>query len=265
MALPSTAGVVGLYISDMAAKGRKVSTISRRVVAIAQAHRVAGAQMDLKHPAIREVLAGIRRSLGTRKESKAALLTPDIRRCVAAMPDTLMGARDRAVLLLLFAAALRRSELAALDLVDVTLSSRRATITIRRSKADQEGRGATIGIPRGRRETCPVRAIEQWIAAAGLTGGRLFRSIDRHGRIGEGLSGAAVAEIVKRSVARVGLDPERYSGYSGRSGFITQAAMNGADIGAIGLHARQRSIATTRAYVQEAAALNNPAARSVGL
>ena len=164
-------GVVGLYISDMAAKGRKVSTISRRVVAIAQAHRVAGAQMDLKHPAIREVLAGIRRSLGTRKESKAALLTPDIRRCVAAMPDTLMGARDRAVLLLLFAAALRRSELAALDLVDVTLSSRRATVTIRRSKADQEGRGATIGIPRGRRETCPVRAIEQWIAAAGLTGG----------------------------------------------------------------------------------------------
>ena len=101
--------------------------------------------------------------------------------------------------------------------------------------------------------------------SAGITGGRLFRSVDRHGRIGEGLSGAAVAEIVKRSVARVGLDPERYSGHSGRSGFITQAAMNGADIGAIGLHARQRSIATTRAYVQEAAALNNPAAKSVGL
>jgi len=150
-------------------------------------------------------------------------------------------------------------------LADVTLSSRRATVTIRRSKADQEGRGATIGIPRGRRETCPVRALGRWTAAAGLTGERLFRSVDRHGRIGEGLSGAAVAEIVKRSVARVGLDPARYSGHSGRSGFITQAAMSGADIGAIGLHARQRSIATTRAYVQSAAALNNPAAKSVGL
>jgi hypothetical protein len=83
------------------------------------------------------------------------------------------------------------------------------------------------------------------------------RSVDRHGRIGGGLSGAAVAEIVKRSVVRVGLDPARYSGHSGR--------LNGADIGAIGLHARQRSIATTRAYVQEAAALNNPAARAIGL
>jgi site-specific recombinase XerD len=93
----------------------------------------------------------------------------------------------------------------------------------------------------------------------------LFRSVDRHGRIGDGLSGGAVADIVKRSVARVGLDPERYSGHSGRSGFITQASMNGADIGAIGLHARQRSIATTQSYVQAAAALNNPAAKSVGL
>src|SRR4051812_33353119 len=257
--------MVGLYISDLAAKGRKVSTISRRVVAISQAHRVAGEQMDMKHRAVREVLAGIRRTLGTRKDAKAALLTPDIRRCVTAMPVTLIGTRDRAVLLLLFAGALRRSELAALDLADVSLSSRRATITIRRSKVDQEGRGATIGIPRGKRETCPVRALERWIAAAGLVEGRLFRSVDRHGRIGQGLSGAAVAEIVKRSVARVGLDPARYSGHSGRSGFITQAAMNGADIGAIGLHARQRSVATTRDYVQAAAALNNPAAQLVGL
>ena len=263
--LPGTPQMVGLYIAELAAKGRKVATISRRVVAIAQAHRIGGGQMDLKHPAIREVLAGIRRSHGSRKEAKAALLTPDIRRCIAAMPASVIGTRDRAVLLLLFAGALRRSELAALDVSDVQLSTRRATVTIRRSKADQEGRGAAIGIPRGRRETCPVRAIEQWIEAARIQNGRLFRSVDRHGNIGDEISGAAVAEIVKRAVARIGLDPTKYSGHSGRSGFITQAAMNGADMGAIGLHARQRSIATTRAYVQEAAALNNPAAKSVGL
>jgi hypothetical protein len=116
-----------------------------------------------------------------------------------------------------------------------------------------------------KRDTCPVRAIEQWIAAGEITGGRLFRSVDRHGRIGNRVSGAALAEIVKRAVERIGLDPARFAGHSGRSGFITQAAMNGADLGAIGLHARQRSLATPRAYVQEAAALNNPAAKSVGL
>src|SRR6266851_6611000 len=218
--LPSTPQMVGLYLADLAGRGRKASTISRRLVAIAQAHRVAGEQMDLKHPAIREVLAGIRRSHGTHKEAKTALLTRDIRRCIAAMPTSLIGTRDRALLLTLFAGAFRRSELVGLDVADVQISTRRATMFIRRSKADQEGRGAAIGIPRGRRETCPVRAIEQWIAAACIVDGPLFRSIDRHGRIGPALSGAAVAEIVKRSVARIGLDPALYSGHSGRSGFI---------------------------------------------
>jgi site-specific recombinase XerD len=264
--LPSTPATIGLYLTALAQSGRKVSTISRRLVAIGQAHRVAGAPIELQHPAIREVLAGIRRSLGTRKEAKAALLTSDIRRCIAAMPGAEIGTiRDRAVLLLLFAGAMRRSELAALDVPDLQMSTRRATMMIRRSKTDQVGRGAVIGIPRGKRETCPVRAVERWIAAAGVVDGALFRSVDRHGHLGERLSGAAIAAIVKRAVERIGLDPARYSSHSGRSGFITQASMNGADIGAIGLHARQRSIATTRAYVQEAAALNNPAARAIGL
>ena len=74
--------MVGLYIADLAGKGRKVARISRRVVAIAQAHRIAGEQMDMKHPAIREVLAGIRRSLGPKKEAKTALLTPIYRKSV---------------------------------------------------------------------------------------------------------------------------------------------------------------------------------------
>jgi site-specific recombinase XerD len=264
--LPAAPQTVALYLTHLAGVAqRKASTIGRRLVAIGQAHKVAGHPLDLKHREIREVLAGIRRTIGTRREPKAALLTADIRRAVAAMPDDIAGIRDRALLLLLFAGALRRSELVALEVADVQLSSRRATVTIRRSKTDQEGEGARIGIPRGRRETCPVRALENWLAAAAITRGPIFRSIDRHSRIGEALSGAAVAAIVKRAVARIGLDPRQFSGHSGRSGFITQAAANGADIGAIGLHARQKSLATTRSYVQEAAALNNPAAKAIRL
>jgi site-specific recombinase XerD len=263
--LPSTSRTVGLYLADLASRGRKASTIGRRAVAIVQAHRLAGADLNLKDRPIHEVLAGIRRTHGTHKAAKTALLTADVRRCVRAMPNSLIGIRDRAALLLLFAGALRRSELAELDVADVEFSSRRATVAIRRSKSDQEGHGAVIGIPRGRRDTCPVRALEQWLGAAGITGGRLLRSVDRHGRIGDRLAGAAIAAIVKRAVERIGLDPTRFSGHSGRSGFITQASINGADIGAIGLHARQRSVSTTRGYVQDAARLNNPAARAVGL
>jgi len=223
--LPSSPAAVGVYLADLAHRGRKASTISRRAVAIVQAHRLAGAEMDLRHPAIREVLAGIRRTHGSRKEAKAALLTADLRRCLAAMPDNLIGKRDRAALLLLFAGAFRRSELVALDLADIQISSRRMTVAIGRSKTDQQGEGVVIGIPRGKRETCPVRAVEQWIEAAGITEGPLFRSVNRHGRLGGRLPDAAVAEIVKRAVERVGLDPAKFSGHSGRSGFITQAAM----------------------------------------
>jgi integrase len=110
-----------------------------------------------------------------------------------------------------------------------------------------------------------VRAVEQWIEAAGIKGGPLFRSVNRHGQLGPRLPDAAVAEVVKRAVGRVGLDPRKFAGHSGRSGFITQALVNGADIGAIRLHARQRSVATMRGYVQAAAAINNPGAKSVGL
>lgn len=263
--IPSSPEAVGLYLADLARNGRKVATIAHRLVAIAQAHRVAGVPLDTKHPAIREVLAGIRRTHGTHKLAKAALLTADIRRCLAVMPRSLIGTRDRAVLLLLFAGALRRSELVALEVADLSISSRRVAITIKRSKTDQAGAGATIGVPRGKRETCPVKALERWLAAAGIAEGRVFRSVDRHGRTGAAMAGAAVAGVVKRAVERIGLDPAQYSGHSGRSGFITSAMLAGADMGGIGLHARQRSIATTRAYVQAAGLLNNPAAGSIGL
>jgi integrase len=264
-ALPSVPTAVGVYLADLADRGRKASTIARRAVAITRAHRLAGVDMVMSHPTIRDVLAWVRRTHGSGKEAKTALLVSDVRRCVAAMPRTLIGARDRAVLLMLFAGAFRRSELVALDLPDIQISSRRMTVTVGRSKTDQQGQGAVIGIPRGKRETCPVRAVEQWIEAAGIKGGPLFRSVNRHGQLGPRLPDAAVAEVVKRAVGRVGLDPRKFAGHSGRSGFITQALVNGADIGAIRLHARQRSVATMRGYVQAAAAINNPGAKSVGL
>jgi integrase len=264
-ALPSVPRVVGVYLAHLADRGRKASTITRRAVAITRAHRRAGVDMDLSHPTIRDVLARVRRAHGRGKEAKAALLVSDLRRCVAAMPRSLIGARDRAVLLMLFAGAFRRSELVALDLPDIQISSRWMTVTVGRSKTDRQGQGAVIGIPRAKRETCPVRAVEQWIEAAGIKGGALFRSVNRHGQLGPRLPNAAVAEIVKRAVARVGLDPRKFAGHSGRSGSIIQALVNGADIGAIGLHARQRSVATMRGYVQAAAAIYNPDAKSVGL
>jgi integrase len=128
-------------------------------------HRLSGHGLDGKHPAIALVLAGIRRTYGTRQVAKRALLTEDLRRIVRKLRvEKPGGCRDRAVLLVGFAAALRRSELIALDLDDITIAQAGLTILVRRSKTDQEGQGREIGIPRSRKSTtCPVTALEAWL------------------------------------------------------------------------------------------------------
>src|SRR5262249_51616559 len=157
---------------------------------------------------VRNTLKGIRRTLGTAPVQKAPALTPDIRAMVDATDSGLIGTRDRALLLLGFAGAFRRSELVALDVADLALTREGRTVPLRRSKTDQEGVGRKVGVPYGSNpETCPVRCVQAWIEHAGLSDGPVFRSIDRHGRLGPGrLAGIDVARVVKKLAGRAGLD-----------------------------------------------------------
>jgi integrase len=276
--LPAEATTVGAYLADRADR-LKVATLNRRIAAITAAHRIAGQGFDGGHPAIERVLAGIRRRYGTRPAAKTALLTEDLRRIVRALPASVAGLRDKAVLLVGFAGAFRRSELVAIDLGDVSLSEAGLVITIRRSKTDQEGAGREVGIPRARKSqgkssiTCPVAALEAWLqeTAKFLNPGDaspVFRAID-HSRVVPGpqgrLSGQAVAEIVKRAVRRVGLDPAKFAGHSLRSGFATSAARGGADLAFIMQQTGHRSADVARRYVQTGRLLDNPASKAVKL
>ena len=130
------------------------------------------------------------------------------------------GLRDRALLLLGFAGAFRRSELVALDCEDIEECETGMRITIRRSKTDQEGAGQTIAIVRGS-IACPVAALKAWREAAGITSGPLFRSIRKGGKVGARLTDQSVADIVKTHAERVGLDPALFAGHSFRAGFLT--------------------------------------------
>jgi len=245
-----------------------VATLHRRLAAITAAHRMAGLGLDGGHPAIARVLAGIRRAYGTRQQAKTAILTEDLRRVVRALPTTLAGIRDKAVLLVGFAGAFRRSELAALDLGDISLSNAGLTITIRRSKTDQEGAGRQVGIPRARKTsvTCPVAALESWLnERTELTNSdALFLGVF-HGRLMGRLSGQAIAEIVKRAVNRVGFDPSKFAGHSLRSGFATSAARGGADLAFIMQQTGHKSADVARRYVQAGSLLQNPASKAVKL
>ncbi|TDH59798.1 hypothetical protein E2C06_25480 [Dankookia rubra] len=143
------------------------ATLRRRVAAIGRAQTMAGHPWSATHPAIRDTLAGIARQHGMPARRAAAIGTAEIRRLVATCRDGLCGQRDRALLLLGFAAALRRSELVAVQREHLTFTPEGLHLLIPRAKSDQAGRGADLGIPRGARtETCPVRALEAWLQAS---------------------------------------------------------------------------------------------------
>jgi site-specific recombinase XerD len=164
----------------------------------------------------------------------------------------LKGLRDRAILLLGFAGAFRRSELVALNLADLEFYNAGMRVTIRKSKTDQEGLGATIAIARGS-VACPLDAVRTWIKAAAITDGALFRPVTKTGKISaRRLSARAVAETVKTYARRAGLKAADFSGHSLRSGFLTSAASRGASVFKMMDVSRHKSVDTLRGYVRDA-------------
>jgi integrase len=246
------------------------------VASIAVAHKLAGHRLDNRHPAIADVLVGIRRELGGRAKPKKAISVDELRHMVRKLPATVAGTRDRAILLIGFAGAFRRSELTALDFVDLNVNTRGVAITVRRSKTDQQGQGATIGIPRSRKATCPVAALEAWLSTlirTDRTGGSdtpdsspVFRPISRHGLIsGLRLSDEALADVVKHAAKRIGLDPRQYAGHSLRRGFMTAASAAGADLAPIMRQSRHRSVSIAMGYIEQGQIFSNPASKAIGL
>ena len=265
-ALPASGDTVALYIAFLANES-KVATIRRRLVSIGEAHRAAGLEVPTGGASVKAVLAGIRREKGSAQTRKAPAVTDVIKLMVEALPSGLAGLRDRALLLLGFAGAFRRSELVGLLLEDVEFSRDGAIITLRRSKTDQAGEGERIGIPYGSHpETCPVRNLSSWISASGITSGPLFRSIDRHGNLAlEALTGTSVALIVKKVAQAAGLDPSEFSGHSLRAGFATSAAAADVPEHRIMRQTRHKSRAIMDRYIREANIFKKNAASSVGL
>jgi integrase len=258
---PSTPSTIGLYLASMADAGRKVSTIERALVSIGAGHRATGHEAPTAHPAVRLVMAGIRRRLGTAQAKKAAVRADQLGSMMRALPRDVSGTRDRALLLVGFFGALRRSELVALDVRDVRFVAEGAIVTVRRSKTDQEGKGLEKGLPTTSDESlCPVRALRAWLAASGITQGQLFRAVDRHGRISETrLSDRSVARIVQRAADDAGIEAD-FAGHSLRAGFATTAAARGKSLDAIMKQTGHRSERVARGYIRHATLFTDNAA-----
>ena len=182
-ALPTSPVLVAAWLAQLApTHGR--SALGRRLAAIAHHHRRRGVLFAANHPAIRETLAGIRRAHPRPVRPAAALTSAEVKRLIATCGADLAGLRDRALLLVGFAGALRRAELVAIDHDHLRFDATAVTIRIPRSKRDQEGQGADVTLPRMRGDdTCPVRALEDWLRSSDTRFGPVFRKVDRWGNV----------------------------------------------------------------------------------
>ena len=258
--LPAKPSVIAIFLSSQAADGFKASTLSRRVAAIRYFHTLAGMKdTPTNAEVVRATMKGIRRSIGAAKEQKSPITSVVLLQMVDSIPNTIQGVRDRAILLLGFAGAFRRSELSALRVGDLEYSVNGLRVHIRKSKTDQEGQGQVVPVVRGN-QTCPVEAVSLWLKSAKIENGPVFRRLGRGSKIfDDPLSPHSIGQVVKKYAVKVGLDPKEFSGHSLRSGFLTSAAMNGASIFKMMDISRHKSIQTLKGYVRMAEEFKNHA------
>lgn len=255
--LPADPRVVAVFLSAEAARGCAPPTVSRRLAAIGYAHRRAGLQPPQKTEgaaAIVEVLAGIRRSRGTAPGRKSAADADIIWTLLHyAHGDRLRDHRDRALIALGMAAALRRSELVALRVEDLQRVADGLRVRIVRSKTDQDGAGQVVAVPNGTRIR-PVALVDAWLQAAGIADGFVFRRfVSKADRLSDQpMDDAGVALVVKRRAAAAGLAAAGFSGHSLRSGFLTAAARAGASIWKMQEVSRHKSVQVLSGYVRSA-------------
>jgi integrase len=246
----------------------KASSIERRLSAISKAHQYSGHLFDRKNVILAEVLKGIKRENGTSQERKAALLTEDVQAMTRSLSGT-QGIRDKAIILIGFVGAMRRSEIVNLQISDLKEVREGFELTVRFSKTDQTGEGMVKTIPFGSNpETCPVAAIKTWLGelnGCGIIEGPLFRAIDRHGNIrNKALCAASIALIIKRN-EHLKERADTYGGHSLRAGFCTQSSLNGVPDSLTMLQSGHKDANTFGKYVRVANLWKNSAARKLGL
>lgn len=254
--LPSPPAQVAMFLAAEAEAGKATSTLSRRLAAIGYVHRRASLTPPTAAEGaavIEETMRGIRRTLGSAPRRKLAATADLVRAMIDAIPETEMrNLRDRALLAFGLASAMRRSELVAMRVEHLTWKTDGVEVTIPRSKADQEGSGATIAVPRGLRLR-PVATLEAWMVAAGIQDGPVFRRLRRGGVVApDGISGETVADILKVRAAAVGLDAAAFGAHSLRAGFLTSAASSGANIFKMKDQSRHAGLDMLGVYVRAA-------------
>lgn len=258
--IPATVKQVCYYLNAHA-KTHKVSTLSRWLASISQAHLVTQMDSPCRSLEVRRTLNGIKKVHGAKTRRVAPAVRDELMAMVKNVPPGLVGARNRALLLVGFAGALRRSELASLCVEDISFDVRGMILHLGQTKTDQTGENDEVAIPYAKGKQCPVKALKAWLTESDITQGAIFRPILKHGAVGKkGLSGFSVAQIIKASARAAGLDTRLYSGHSLRAGLATSSAREKKPFHKIKAQTRHKSDVTLLKYVRDAELFEDNAA-----
>jgi integrase len=274
--LPTTPATLATYLQQLADAGAKLATIRRRAAGIAKAHTRTGYPNPRRTEDVRTVLHNLGRQLGPTDQGRPRQAKPvrlaTLKVLLAALARLnggreLVVVRDRAMFLLAWDCALRRSEVGRLQVADVLEDPEGLVVTIRSSKTDQEGHGDVIQVPYGQHKTtCPVRAYRAWLDASGIRDGAVFRGIDRWGNLrAKGISGQGYVDRLRHLAVLAGLDPAGFSGHSTRAGFITEAIRRRIPDQDVMRTSRHRSRTVFDGYVRVARPFADAASGKVGL
>ena len=257
--LPASTDTICMFLAELADIGKAVSTIVRSLTSINKAHELAGYD-SVRNPAVLATMKGIKRKTGKPANQVKGITYAELIRMVSFCDATLIGMRDRALLMLGWCSALRRSELVALDMGDLEFSDRGIVLTVKRSKTDQEGKGYRLAIPRAARGVCPVKAVKDWIERLDQAEQRaakpLFRGIGSPGQrfwyndVKGRLSARMVSRTVKRYARLCGLPSDKYASHSLRRGLATEAGARKIPERIIARHTRHLSTTVLREYIE---------------
>jgi len=268
---PRTPDAVAAYVAQLGASGRSVSTVAIVLAAVRYRALAEGSEDLTQHRGVRLTAAGVRRQLAGQPRRRAhALTTAELARIVDGIDQaTVAGRRDAALLLLLYAGAFRRSEVAALTRRDLKLGADGLVVTVRKSKTDQEGAGQVVGIARGANpRTDPVAAVSRWLATlAPAADEPVFVPVTRTGAIvrGRAVDGRTIARVLQARAVAADLTLPGLSGHSGRAGHITTAAATGVPLDRIARTSRHRSLSVLAEYVRPATVLGDTSSADLGL
>ena len=255
--MPSEPKVISLYLTHLS-QNSKFSTLKRRLASISVIHKLSGHYIDTKHPIIRENLMGIKRVKGSHQKAKKPILINELKSIINIMnkdKNEKRRIKNKALILIGFAGGFRRSELVTILFEDIDFVSEGVKIFIKRSKTDQSGEGMIKAIPYFSNENyCPVIALKNWIEKSEIKSGKIFDMSDK-----------TVALTIKKYTAVVGLDSNKYSGHSLRSGFATSAAELGAEERSIMAMTGHKTTQMVRRYIQESNLFKNNALNKLKL